>query len=806
MKISYKWLCELLPGLNQINPIELAHQLTMSGLEVESILDFGKKFSGIVVGEVIKKDKHPGADKLSVCEVSTGEQKFQVVCGAPNVQAGHKYPFATLGTVMPSGLGIKPVKLRGVESFGMLCSAKELELEHPEDGLLELPTLSVPGSPVHVAVGLDDVVFELNVTPNRGDALSHWGVVRDIAALTGLKPKLDILVPQASGQNFNPAPKCAAEGPEVDLKISLDASQACPRYTGSQIFGVKVGPSPCWLARRLVSLGVRSINNVVDATNYIMLLTGHPVHAFDATTVAGHHIKIQQIPSAQKFKTLDGVERELLAGDLVIADGSGPVALAGIMGGENSEVKDSTQDLILEVAHFDAAQIAKTSRRLGLQTESSYRFARAVNPDSVFEAHVLLRDLILALAGGRGAEIQDLYPKPFKPVQLVLKSAEIRRLLGMDVHQDDVLRVLGGLNCEVEVRSDGFHVSVPLSRSDLTRPVDLIEEIARILGLDRIPSVMPMLNLRSTVESDGSRSENKIKSYFAAQGFSETIHYSFSEAQFLKTVFPESHAGLGLKNPISEDLKIMRPSLLPSLLQCYKKNHLKQEQGLRLFECRTVYPVDAEGNVAEVKRLAGLYGGPVWGRNRFGLKREHDFFDGLGILNAFFRDAGLSLHPVRHEAWPFHPGQSVIFKKQDDELARFGGLHPELLQTLKITQNLFYFEIKFDLLAKSYQHTPVRYAPFGELPPVYRDLAIIVAQELSCEDVLKTIAQEKPACLKSVELFDLYAGEQVPEGKKSMAFSFTYEPDAENLTDEAVNAMHFALVERLGQRLNVVLR
>lgn len=710
MKLSYKWLCELIPGLEKINPIELANRLTMSGLEVES--------------------------------------------------------------------------------------------KHDQEELLELPENSIVG----VAGALDDVIFEVNVTPNRGDALSHWGVARDIAALTGLQPDFTVIVPEDSALDMTRAQKWTADGPEVDLKISLEVSEACLRYTGSQIFNVKAVPSPSWLAGRLQSLGVRPINNIVDATNYIMLLTGHPVHAFDAAAVVGHRIKIFQLKEPHKFTTLDGVERALLAGDLVIADGNGPVALAGIMGGGNSEVKDTTRNLILEVAFFAPDQIRKTSRRLALQSESSYRFARFVNPESVFAAHVMLRDLILALAGGEAAEIMDCYPRPFKARQIFLTTADIRRVLGVTVSEEDVLRVLRGLACTVHVKKDAYEVIAPLARSDLTRPVDLIEEIARLRGLDCIPSVMPSLVLHSATEEAGSRLERGIKDFFASEGFTETLHYSFGDRALFKSVFPQVDFYLALQNPISEDMAVMRQSLLPQLLQCYKKNHLKEERGLRFFECRSIYPMNAQAEVAERKILAGLYGGPVWGRNRFKLTRVADFFDGRGLLDAFFSQARIDVSCSENDAWPFHPGQCVIYKSAKTVVARLGALHPELLQSFRISQRLYYFEIEFDRVVELYQKSPLKYHPFAGLPPVYRDLALIAPRELKNEAILEAIDAEKPLQLKAVELFDLYEGEPLPPGKKSLAYSLTYEPETESLTDEVVNAMHFALVEKLKIRLGVELR
>lgn len=805
MYVSYNWLCEIIPGLNKIPASDLAKRLTMSGLEVEEFIDQGAKLKGIIVGEVVHREKHPNADKLSLTRVSTGKEEFQVVCGAPNVQAGRKYPFATLGTVMPGGLEIKPIKLRGVESFGMLCSAKELELSAETSGLYELDLNLPTGQDIASALSLDDVILGLNITPNRGDALSHWGVARDIAALTGLKPNLEILAPASSGVVSGVAAKHKSKQ-AAKLKVSHQDHKACPRYSASQIFGVKIAPSPVWLSRRLEALGLRSINNVVDATNYVMLLTGHPVHAFDAANVADQHIQIYSLQDSQKFKTLDGVERQLLAGDLVIADGKHPVALAGIMGGENSEVKDQTQDLILEVAFFDPNVIRRTSRRLGLQTESSYRFARFVNPDSIVQAHEILRDLIVALAGGEVSDIIDSYPKAFTPVKIEFPESEIARVLGITVPRADVNRILTGLNCQVQESKDGFIVTVPIARSDLQRPADLVEEIARIYGMDKIPPSMPRLSVRSSAESKASRFEHEIKDFFVARGFHETVHYSFGDAKLFETTLKiKADELLPLKNPLSEDLAMMRPSHLPQLLNTYKKNHLNTDKGLRLFELRKVY--HNQGARTEEKQvLTLLYTGNPWGRNPYGLNRESDFYDGKGLLTAFFKQARIATEEKVHTAWPYHSGQSAEFVAGGKRLAIVGALHPELLQALKIKEKLFAIEIDYDAVIALYQEKPVQYQAISILPPVYRDLALLAPKELMHADVLAAIAADRPPLLKHIELFDLYEGPNLPAGKKSLAYSFVYQPEGESLTDEVVNQMHFALVDKLKAKLGVDLR
>ncbi|MCP5464884.1 MAG: phenylalanine--tRNA ligase subunit beta [Deltaproteobacteria bacterium] len=802
MKISYRWLCEIIPGLDKIPAAELAEKLTHSGLEMEGLEDQAQKYKGIVVGLVKSLKPHPNADKLRVCEVSTGSQSTQVVCGAPNVKEGGRYPLATLGTVMPSGMEIKPVKLRGEPSSGMLCSASELELSADSNGLLPLSDHFKEGDAISEVLQLNDVVMELNITPNRGDALSHWGVAGDIAALTGLSLDQNIIAGALAQERFSESEQKGAVG------IKLQSPEACGRFSVSEIKSVKVAPSPLWLAQRLESLGIRSINNVVDATNFVMLLTGHPVHAYDRRDLAGSDIIIKTLDAPTPFKTLDEQERSLVAGDLVIADQNGPVGLAGIMGGANSEIKDDSTDLVLEVAYFDPNNIRKTARRLGLNSESSYRFERFVNPDSVVLAHQKLQQLILNLAGGNASAITDAYPKPFQKKQITLRSDRVEALLGVRVADDVIQNILSRLGCEVSLSSTGvFSVLAPIGRSDLEREVDLIEEVARLQGLDKIPAEMPRLSLRSPQESDSARVGRWAKDFFVGKGFVETVHYSFTDEDLLKLVVPQTEANWEkLKNPISEDLKIMRPSLLPQLIQCYQKNRLLQEEGLRFFELRTVFSKETSGKVHEAPVLAGLYTGSEFGRNRFSKERPFDLFDGKGWLELLFKQARIALSVSEHSDWPYHPSMSMAFFDRDQKIATLGALHPELLQKFKIKEQVFVFEIAFDQFSKAFQKQSLRYQNISSFPAVYRDLALVADDSLSFGAIESCIQKHRPAWLSDVHLFDVYQGENLPAGKKSLAISMKYESPGESLTDEKVNEQHFALVDVLQKELKVALR
>lgn len=804
MKVSYNWLCDILPGLSDYSAQEVAQKLTFSGLEVEGIEDQKQKLKGLVVGEVLSKEAHPNADKLSLCQVSSGDKTYQVVCGAANVEAGKKFPFATLGTVMPDGLEIKPIQLRKVDSHGMLCSAKELQLSDENKGLLVLESSLKTGTPISNALNLNDVIFELGITPNRGDALSHWGVVRDLMALFDLEADFSQILPKdvtrVSGEGHKETP---------DLKVEIHNPELCGRFTASRIKGVQIQPSPSWLSARLQSLGIRSINNIVDATNYVMLLTGHPVHAYDARDIQGNHIHIRALQSDQKYTTLDEQEQSLKKGDLMILDTARPVALAGIMGGANSEIKDDTTEVILEVAYFDPLTVRRTAKRCGLQTDSSYRFERFVNPESVLQAHQILRDLVLTLASGTASPILDEYPSPITATQIEFDTHLVKRLLGIDVEFSQIQSVLQKLGCECEVQGEAnLKVTVPLFRSDLERPVDLVEEVARIYGLDLIPVQIPKFNVQVSKESPRTRLQKELKQYFVDHGFLEAIHYSFTDADYLKQFDPKFNIekAVVLKNPISSDLGVFRQSLIPSLFKTYQKNKLRVDHGLQFVELRTTYHKVSDSETKESLSLAGLYAGNPYGRNRFGQDRAMDLFDGKGWLESLFQTYKIDVEVERCEEWPYHPGQALVYKTKQGVLARLGVLHPKLLQDFKIKESVCAFEIDFELFVESIQKAHIHFEHPSDLPPVHRDLALIVPQELTFQKLQDAIHHENPKYLHDIKLFDVYQGDSVPEGKKSLALSLVYQPEANSLTDEEVNKIHFGLVDKLKESVGVELR
>lgn len=810
MKASYTWLCQLVEGLKTISPQKLAERLNLAGIEVESVEDLGRKYARLIVGEVLSKEKHPNADRLSLCTVTDGQEKFQVVCGAANVAAHKKYPFAPIGTIMPDGLEIKPIKLRGIDSHGMLCSAAELKLSSGTEGLMELPEDLSTGASFAEALGLNDVIFEIGITPNRGDILGHWGLAREVAALFNLSIDLTSVIPSGTLTSKPGQKKCSVRFLHKDV-------EKCRRFTLSEIKGLMPAQSPQWLKCRLENLGLRSINSVVDATNYTMLLTGHPVHAYDARGIARNTLTVETLNERTKFKTLDGVERELVSGDLVIGDGKGVVGLAGIMGGENSEIKPDTQDIILEVAFFCPDTIRKTSKSLGLHSDSAYRFSRFVNPETVMRAHEILQALIVHLCGGVPSEIVDYYPRPFSPREVLVPKDEIKRLLGIEVDSATVVSILIRLDCRVEVKQDQLVVTPPPARADLETSADIVEEVARFRGLDEIPFVLPEMNTRLSAESLTSCWARPIKDYFVHRGFTETVHYSFGDRELFEKILQEKGEDkwINLKNPLSQELAALRPSMLPHLLECCEKNHLHSEKGLRFFELRTVF---SRGNLPKggddpVERLmlTGVYVGNPHGRNRFGLARHSDVFDGKGLLTELFSWGRLSCEERACATWPFHPGRAVEFYVGKSSLARLGELHPQLLQGFKFAHGQFaqgpcYFEIDFSSLAQNFQKKLPDFRPLSPQPPVYRDLALLCPQDLSFATLKEAILAQKPPYLEGIHVFDVYAGENIPHDMKSIAISMTYICRERSLTDEEVNAVHFKTVEGLKKALPVDLR
>ncbi len=656
---------------------------------------------------------------------------------------------------------------------------------------LELAGLEVESM---TSVGLD-TILEVALPPNRGDCLSHLGLAREVAAVLGLKvPQLKILPLKTGDFSLKK---------DMSVPVIKD-SKSVFRYMTRLVRGVRVAPSPQAWQERLQALGVRPVNNVVDATNLVMLELGHPLHAFDIRFLKNQKIVVRQQGQASSFVTLDSQERALLPEDLVIADSEGPVALAGIMGGKNSEIRDDTVDLVLEAASFNPTRIRRTARRLGLHTDSSHRFERWVNPDTVALALNRVTVLILEAAGGLASrEVTDFYPKKVKPHNVALRLSRLEELVGLSFKPAQVESLLKAEGLIPKKTKQGWLVSVPAYRTDLMREIDLIEEVVRFTGFDGLPSELPPARHRMIVESHESRCLEWAQRYFASQGFFETIHYSFEPAGLSKQAGYEGDESslLTLQNPISPELSTMRATLLGSLLQSLSE---RKGEG-SLFEIRSVYSYD-EGRVVEKKRLTGVVGGALLPPHWKGLSRKADFYFIKGIVEQFFKQAGISTQWLVAQKSQFHPLQCLEVKTGEQSIGFCGKLHPQLLASFGLPADIFAFDLDYALVASLWGSDPVRFIPYSSLPQVTRDLALLMDKQISYEQLLQAIRQFEMPWLKEVYLFDQYEGEKIPADKKSLALSLVFENEERTLTDEEVNKVHFELVEYLTRTLGVGLR
>ncbi len=804
MRISYNWLSEY---VDAPPPEELARRLTAVGLEVEAIERTGTGLAGIVAARIVASEKHPNAEKLSVTQVDAGTgEPLRIVCGAKNYQVGDVVPLATVGTVLPGGAKIEKAKLRGVESSGMLCSAKELGLAEEASGLLILDRTTAPGTPIAKALALEDVLLEVNVTPNRPDALSHVGIAREVAAALGTKARL-------------PAPRLAETGgPAAEaVKVHVEAPDRCARYAARVVEGVKIGPSPTWLARRLDSCGVRSISNVVDATNFVLLELGHPLHAFDLDKVAGREIVVRTARVGEKLVTLDGKERALSPDDLLIADHDRGSALAGIMGGGDSEISAGTSRVLLESAWFQPSSIRRTSRRHGLKTEASYRFERGADPGMVIPALDRCAALIAELAGGTVRPgVVDAHPREVLAPLVRLRWHRPAEILGMDVPREEARRILGGLGFEErEADADGAAFQVPSWRADISLEEDLVEEIVRTKGYDAIPETLPHGASETPAEPRDALATARIRGALEAAGFSEAVNFSFVAARELEplesTVVTGDGSGralgIALKNPISADLAVMRTSLVPSLLKNAAHNRRQRVEDVRLYEIARAYwpsPDPSDAPSSESLHVGGVLVGrrsPVGWAVASDAVDFHDakaavrgVLDALGISGALWRSPG--------SRW-LHPRISAAIVRGDDVLGNVGELHPRVAQAFDLPRGVLAFELHFDELLRAARLVP-QYRPIPRLPAVLRDLAVVVDEAASAASV-EALVREEPL-VEAVTLFDVYRGAPLPAGKKNLAFAISYRASERTLTDAEADAVHARIVKRLADELGAELR
>jgi phenylalanyl-tRNA synthetase beta chain len=811
VKVSYQWLSEYV-DLEGITAAELAERLTRAGIEVDAVESRNKGVSRVVVGYVIDRQKHPDADKLSVCRVDAGTgEELQIVCGAPNVAAGQKVPVALVGAELPGGVKIKKAKLRGVESQGMICSAKELGMNDKllpkeiQEGILVLPDDARIGDSILDVLGLNDEVLELDLTPNRADCLSMLGVAYEVAAILGRDVRLpDEIVPE---QPDLPVDR--------HIRVAISNPEACAHYAARYIADVRLGPSPLWMQNRLMAAGIRPINNVVDITNYVMLEYGQPLHAFDADTLHEGHIDVRLAREGEKLTTLDGAERELEPDMLLITDGVKPVGLAGVMGGANSEVTEATRNILLESARFLGSSIRRTSRRLGLRSEASLRFEKEVNPDGIVPALNRAAALMARYAGGKvAAGIAERKVREPEPVRVSISRTQVNAFLGTSIAQEEMEGILARLRFPFESSGEICVVDVPPRRGDISRDVDLIEEIARLYGYDNIPATPVTGATTPGSLTKAQRIRRRIREVLTGAGLHETINYAFTHPDHIRQypgLFPDAKP-IRLAMPMSEERSVLRTSLIPPLLDTAQYNRHRRQDDIAIFELANVYISREETPTRlpeEHPLLAVLWTGRRGADSWSEKAPAVDFYDLKGLADRLFRHLGLrhvTYHPARCEG--MHPGRTaeirITANGRETVIGRIGQLHPEVQQARDL-KDTYVMEIALEPVYAAADFAVV-YTPVPKVPAVTRDIAVVVDAGVPAAALLDAVKDAGGALLESVELFDVYTGEHIGAGKKSVALSLTYRDPERTLTDEEVAALHERVAEALTSQFAAQLR
>ena len=779
MKFSEKWLRELVAI--KADHEGLCHGLTMAGLEVEGVEVIGAALNGVVVGEIIACEPHPNADKLRVCQVAAGAgEPLQIVCGAPNARMGLKAPLAIVGATLPGGIQIKKAALRGVESSGMLCSAKELGIDADASGLMELAADAAVGTPLAKQLGLPDAAIEIKLTPNRPDCLSVHGLARDAAAVFAAPLTLPVIDAIAASTSH-------------ERKIALDAGADCPRYCGRLIEGVNAqAKTPFWIAERLRRSGIRPISLLVDVTQYVMIELGQPMHAFDADKLSGT-IGVRRARAGETLKLLDESEAKLDPEFLLITDAAGtpesrPIALGGVMGGHATRVTDTTTNVFLEAAHFSPTAISGRARKLGMHTDASHRFERGVDPELPRTAIERATRLIVDAAGGKPGPLTEATLPEHLPKRdaVILRRARVRRLLGIGVADAEIERILTALGMRIEANDKGWRATPPAARFDIAIEEDLIEEIARVHGYESIPTTMPAGEIRVAAPSETRIDENTLRRQLAARDYREAVTFAFLDGAELAR-WQRDEGAIALANPLAADLGVMRTSLLPGLVNALKTNRRHQQERVRLFEIGRVFRFGEAQTPVETTRVAGVVCGTCselqWGAP----KRAVDFYDLKGDVESLFALSGASDEFVSGEhalAW-LHPGRSASIVRGSLNVGAIGALHPRLLKALDLETDIYAFE--FDLAPLLARQVP-RGVAIGRFPSVRRDLSFELPESVSYASVKAAVRAAVGPVLRETFIFDRYSGPNLGTGVKSLAIGLILQDDYRTLTDADADA------------------
>ena len=829
MRFTLSWLKEYVDF--DASPEELAERLTMVGLEVESIEYMGMGLEDILVAEILDKRPHPNASKLVICDVTDGSKLYNIVCGAKNMKAGDKVALAKAGTKLPpsakspEGVLIQSTKIRGELSEGMLCAENELGIGEEGEGILILQESAMIGERLADALGINDVVIEIGVTPNRPDCLSVIGIAREVAAILETKVKYPYYGVLEKGEDIESL--AAVEVLDVD---------GCPRYSCRLITDVKIAPSPDWLKTRLQASGIRSINNVVDVTNFILLELGQPLHAFDHNLLDGRKIIVRSAKNGELIETIDGIKRTLTNEDLVICDARKPIALAGVMGGANTEISEKTREILLESAYFNPGRVRRSSKRTNLKSESSYRFERGVDPNGVVKALDRASELIRKVAKGKVAKGKiDIYPSPIMPKEVEISTRRINSILGTDIKTEKIKEIAERLEIQALTVKDGeISLCVPTFRVDLMREIDLIEEVARHYGYNGIPLTLPVVPMKTENSRREKNLEDKLKGILTSFGFLEVVNYSFDDPGLLSLY--NDNEQLKILNPLTKESSVMRTNLIVGILRNVSLNLNHQVQDIRIFEIGKVYFPKGNGSPAlttgglpkEITKISGA----ATGKRQLELwdKEEFDFFDMKGILERVLEVFSISQYvrfadsTIRHvypeqgrrahgsleddasEIRFLNPGKSARVLAEGEELGFFGELHPEFQEKLGLPKSVYIFEIDLEKLISLEKTVEKKFASLPKFPSVRRDIALVVDDNISLGEILNEIRKVKSPLIEDLRVFDVFKGGHVSQGQKSIAVSMILRASDKTLTDEEANEVQAMAISGLQKALGAELR
>lgn len=808
MHASIKWLNDYVSITEA--PEALADQLTMAGIPVASVESLRQNIQNVVTGKVIEVNPHPAADRLSVCKINIGENKVTIVTGATNVRAGQMVPVALEGAKLPSGKAIEKAEFRGVMSQGMLCSAEELNLDAkiitPElrEGIYILPAETAVGIDIQTALGLDDTVLEFELTPNRADCFSVIGLAREVAVLTNTTVKKPMLALQEQGEG-----KAGALA-----TVTINEPALCSRFAARILKNVKVAPSPVWMQHRLQAAGMRPINNIVDVTNFVMLEMGQPMHAYDYSLLARHSITVRKANPGEKLTTLDGVKRELNPETLVIADAVQAVGIAGVMGGLATEVTAATQTVLLEAAAFQGASVRRSSRALGLRSEASGRFERGVDTANITRALDRAAKLLEDMGACKVCPgIIDNYPGITLPRQVVFTAQQINAFLGTEIPQATMVDILRRLEFELDIQAERITVTVPTWRSDVTGPADISEEVARIYGYNKVPTTTPAGRMTRGSQSYTQSIADRLKSSLAGIGFTETISFSFMHPNTLAKLnyTGDSHLyqGIEIKNPITDEFPWLRTTLLGGIMDVLVRNLSRKNEDLKIFELGAVYQPE-QLPLTDLPNEPLMLCGALCGRRTEVAwnqpQQAVDFYDAKGAVEELLANLGITQYTVKAGEYPsLHPGKTAIFTIGDETIATVGELHPKVQAAFGLNRKVYVFEIPVKAVVTQTRLIG-KYEQLPKFPAIARDLAVVLPVSVPASQVTDVIAENGGNLLADVKLFDVYTGEQVPAGYRSLAYSLVFRAVDRTLTDAEVETHHKNILVHLEKTLSAKLR